>query len=76
MTDNLNPDRRAFLATTTAAAAGFMIVKPQQVRGSQANSAVRVGLLGCGGRGTVDATSIATNGPARIVALADGDFAA
>ncbi|MGA3073246.1 MAG: Gfo/Idh/MocA family oxidoreductase [Bryobacteraceae bacterium] len=71
MTDNLNPDRRAFLATTTAAAAGFMIVKPQQVRGSQANSAVRVGLLGCGGRGTVDATSIATNGPARIVALAD-----
>ena len=70
MTDNPNPDRRAFLATATAAA-GFMMVKPQQVRGSQANSAVRVGLLGCGGRGTVDATSIATNGPARIVALAD-----
>jgi myo-inositol 2-dehydrogenase / D-chiro-inositol 1-dehydrogenase len=68
MTDNLNPDRRAFLAT---AAAGFMIVKPQLVRGSQANSAVRVGLLGCGGRGTVDATSIAINGPARIAALAD-----
>ena len=70
MTDNPNPDRRAFLATATAAA-GFMMVKPQQVRGSQANSAVRVGLLGCGGRGTVDATSIATNGPARIVALAN-----
>ena len=48
-----------------------MIVKPQLVRGSQANSAVRVGLLGCGGRGTADATSIAINGPARIVALAD-----
>jgi myo-inositol 2-dehydrogenase/D-chiro-inositol 1-dehydrogenase len=70
MTDNTNPDRRAFLATATAAA-GFMIVKPQLVRGSQANSDVRVGLLGCGGRGTTDATSIATNGPARIVALAD-----
>ena len=69
MTDNLKPDRRAFLAT--AGAAGFMFVKPQSVRGSQANSAVRVGLLGCGGRGTVDATSIAINGPARIVALAD-----
>jgi myo-inositol 2-dehydrogenase / D-chiro-inositol 1-dehydrogenase len=69
MTDNPNPDRRAFLATATAA--GFMIVKPQLVRGSQANSAVRVGLLGCGGRGAVDATSIAANGPARIVALAD-----
>ena len=70
MTDNSHPDRRAFLATA-GAAAGFMIVKPQLVRGSQANSAVRVGLLGCGGRGTVDATSIATNGPARMVALAD-----
>jgi predicted dehydrogenase len=69
MTDNLKPDRRTFLAT--AGAAGFMFVKPQSVRGSQANSAVRVGLLGCGGRGTVDATSIAINGPARIVALAD-----
>jgi len=48
-----------------------MIVQSQQVRGSQANSAVRVGLLGCGGRGTADATSIALNGPARVVALAD-----
>ena len=70
MTDNPKSDRRAFLATATAAA-GFMFVKPQLVRGSQANSAVRVGLLGCGGRGTVDATSIAINGGARIVALAD-----
>jgi predicted dehydrogenase len=69
MTDHSKSDRRAFLAG--AAAAGFMIVKPQLVRGAQANSAVRVGLLGCGGRGTVDATSIAINGPARIVALAD-----
>jgi len=60
-------DRRAFLG----AAAGFMLLKPQLVRGSQANSAVRVGLLGCGGRGTADATSIAANGPARVVALAD-----
>jgi myo-inositol 2-dehydrogenase / D-chiro-inositol 1-dehydrogenase len=71
MTDNPKPDRRTFLTTATTAAAAFMIVKPQQVRGSQANSAVRVGLLGCGGRGTADATSIATNGPARMVALAD-----
>ena len=70
MTDNSKSDRRAFLASATAAA-GFLMVKPQQVRGSQANSAVRVGLLGCGGRGTADATSIAINGPARIVALAD-----
>ena len=63
-------NRRAFLSTA-GAAAGLMILKPQLVRGSQANSAVRVGLLGCGGRGTADTTSIATNGPARVVALAD-----
>ncbi|MFN7996072.1 MAG: Gfo/Idh/MocA family oxidoreductase [Bryobacteraceae bacterium] len=63
-------DRRSFLGAA-GAAAGFMIMKPQLVRGSQANSAVRVGLLGCGGRGTEDTTSIAMNGPARVVALAD-----
>jgi myo-inositol 2-dehydrogenase/D-chiro-inositol 1-dehydrogenase len=62
-------DRRAFLGT--AGAAGLMILKPELVRGYQANSAVRVGLLGCGGRGTADATSIAMNGPARMTALAD-----
>jgi predicted dehydrogenase len=64
------PGRRAFLGAA-GAAAGFMILKPQLVRGSQANSAVRVGLLGCGGRGTTDATGIASSGPARMVALAD-----
>ena len=32
-----------------------MIVQPQSVRGSQANSAVTVGLIGVGGRGTYDA---------------------
>ena len=67
MSDTSHPDRRAFLG----AAAGFMIIKPELVRGSQANSSVGVGLLGCGGRGTADATSIVTNGPARMTALAD-----
>ncbi|MGA2131723.1 MAG: Gfo/Idh/MocA family oxidoreductase [Bryobacteraceae bacterium] len=69
MTDDSKPDRREFLGA--AGAATFMIMKPQLVRGSQANSAVRVGLLGCGGRGTADTTSIAINGPARVVALGD-----
>jgi predicted dehydrogenase len=62
-------DRREFMGT--AAAAGLMILKPQLVRGTAANSAVRVGLLGCGGRGTADASSLVTNGGARVVALAD-----
>jgi predicted dehydrogenase len=64
-------NRRKFLETTTAATAGMMFLKPEIVRGTQANSAVRVGLLGCGGRGTEDASNLVDTGGARIVALAD-----
>ena len=44
--------RREFLGTAAAAAAGLMIIRPELVRGTAANSAVRLGILGCGGRGT------------------------
>ena len=64
-------NRRQFLNTTTAAAAGFVILKPRAAFGYQANSAVRHGLLGCGGRGTTVATSFAKNTTAQVVALAD-----
>lgn len=66
--------RREFVTTAaagTAAVAGLMIIKPQLVRGTAANSQLSVGLLGCGGRGTHDATVLATHTPARVVALAD-----
>src|ERR1700687_1832009 len=62
--------RRRFLSAATGAAA-FTILKPQLVRGLQANSAVRVGLLGCGGRGTTHIETILKNTDARITALAD-----
>ena len=62
-------DRRGFLAATGAAA--FTILKPQVVRGMQANSAVRVGLLGCGGRGTTHLETILKNTDAHVTALAD-----
>jgi len=42
-------DRRKFIGAA-AATAGMMFIKPELVRGTAANSAVRVGLLGCGGR--------------------------
>lgn len=48
-----------------------LLMGARAVRGSQANSAVRVGLLGCGGRGSADATSMVTNAGARITALGD-----
>jgi len=63
-------DRREFIGTA-AAAAGVMIMSGRQAFGTAANSAVRVGLLGCGGRGTADATDLAETGSARVVALAD-----
>lgn len=62
--------RREFLGGA-AAAAGFMIVKPEQVRGTAANSAVRMGVLGCGGRGTAVASGFIEDTNTRIVAIAD-----
>src|SRR5262250_3487027 len=63
-------DRRKFIGVA-AATAGAMFIRPNLVRGTAANSAVRVGLLGCGGRGTEDATNLVDTGGARVVALAD-----
>src|SRR5216683_862590 len=68
--DAKDVDRRTFLGTTAAAAAA-MFIKPALVRGTKANSAIRVGLLGCGGRGTEDAGNLVDTGGARVVALAD-----
>ena len=66
-------DRRDFLKSTTtaAAAAGFMIVKPEAVRGTAANSAVQLGIIGCGGRGTSVASSMMENTNLRVAAIAD-----
>jgi myo-inositol 2-dehydrogenase / D-chiro-inositol 1-dehydrogenase len=63
-------DRRTFLKTA-ATTAGVLFIKPSLVHGTAANSAVRVGLLGCGGRGTEDAANLIDTGNARVVALAD-----
>ena len=63
-------DRRKFIGVA-AATAGVMLIKPELVHGSAANSAIRVGLLGCGGRGTEDATNLVDTGGVRVVALGD-----
>ncbi len=62
-------DRREFIGGS--AASGIMLLSSRTAFGYEANSAVRIGLLGCGNRGTAVATSFAKNTPARIVALAD-----
>lgn len=66
--------RRNFLegsGAALAAAATFTIIKPQSVRGSQANSMVEVGWVGCGGQGTRDAELLEQSGKAKIVFVAD-----
>ena len=63
--------RREFLQTATAVAAAITILKPRAAFGYEANSAVRMALLGCGNRGTHVATSFSENTQAQVVALAD-----
>ena len=71
--DNLTEriSRRRFLGTAAATAAGMMLVKPEAMRGAQASSTLRLGILGCGGCGTAVGTGFVTNTDTRVVALAD-----
>src|SRR5579872_6165941 len=62
--------RREFIGGA-AAVGGVMFIPAARAWGTEANSAVRVGLLGCGGRGTEDATNMFETGGARVLALAD-----
>ncbi len=62
-------DRRKFLEA--AVAANILLVKPDVLRGSAKNSAVRLALIGCGGRGTGVAQSFIENTDAHLVGIAD-----
>ena len=64
-------DRRGFLAGAGAAAFSFSIIKPELVRGSQANSKIALGMIGCGGRGTWIADLFRQHGGYEIVAAMD-----
>jgi len=52
-------------------AAGPLFMKPQTVRGAQANSALSVGLIGCGRRGTYVSGLFTKNEFAKIAAVCD-----
>lgn len=69
MNQTNSPLTRRGLFSNSAAA--FAIVAPSAVRGSQANSKVSVGLIGCGGRGTFDAKITHSDPRGRITALCD-----
>jgi myo-inositol 2-dehydrogenase/D-chiro-inositol 1-dehydrogenase len=62
-------NRRQFVQT--GAACGLLLLKSRTAFSYQANSAVRLGLLGCGNRGTTVSTSFSKNTTAQVMALAD-----
>jgi predicted dehydrogenase len=63
----MSTSRRHFLAGTSA----FSIVPAQAVRGSQANSALTVGLVGCGNRGMYVSGIFAKQEFARVASFTD-----
>ncbi len=62
--------RREFL-TAAATTGGFIFLKPQSIRGTQANSAIEMGIIGCGGRGLWLGGLAHKSTQIKIVALAD-----
>ena len=62
--------RRSFLAGAATVGA-VTILKPSLVFGTEENSNLEIGLIGCGGRGTWIADLFAASGKYRLVACAD-----
>ncbi|MGC8792454.1 MAG: hypothetical protein ACP5U2_03580, partial [Bryobacteraceae bacterium] len=63
--------RRRWLSRSAVTAGAFLIVKPQAVRGTQANSKVTFGLIGAGNRGSWDASIAHADPRAEVTALCD-----
>ncbi|HOV74535.1 MAG TPA: Gfo/Idh/MocA family oxidoreductase [Candidatus Hydrogenedentes bacterium] len=63
--------RRHFLKAAATTAAAFSIMRPRTALGSEANSKVEIGMIGCGGRGKWIADLFEKNAPAKIVAAHD-----
>ena len=76
-TSNPSTSRRRFLQTSTAAAAGAGLLLSERIArsahvGATGDETLRVGLVGCGGRGRGAAVQALTADPnTRLVALAD-----
>lgn len=66
-----NITRRGFVSGAGASILSFTIIKPSLVRATEANSRIRVGCIGLGGRGRMLAGMLQQHGGYQITALAD-----
>lgn len=64
-------DRRQFLEAGSLTASGMLLLNAKTAFGYPVNSAVGLGLIGCGNRGSAVATSFSQHTTAQVVALAD-----
>ena len=64
-------NRRRFLKTAAATTAGLLIVRPETAFGASANERLRLGIIGCGGRGTWIGNLFQENTNTKVVALHD-----
>ena len=63
--------RRGFLSGAGAAALSFAVVRPGAVTGTAANSRIKAGVIGLGGRGRMIAGMVQTHGGYEVTAVAD-----
>ncbi|MGZ8525927.1 MAG: Gfo/Idh/MocA family protein [Chitinophagaceae bacterium] len=63
--------KRISFIKNAAAVSAAIILKPGIVFGSRANSAIRVGIIGCGNRGTAVISSMSKHTNIAVIAMAD-----
>lgn len=68
---NSNLSRRQFLTGSSATAFSLALMRPGLVSGTQVNSKMAIGIIGCGSRGTWIADLFLQHGGYQVVAAAD-----
>ncbi len=63
--------KRSTFIKNAAAISAAIILKPEIVFGSKSNSAIRMGIIGCGNRGTAVISSMSKHTNINIIAMAD-----
>ncbi len=67
----MKPINRRKILASSASISAFTISKPATVFGTTANSAIRLGIIGCGNRGTAVIDNMVKHTSGQIIAMAD-----